>query len=125
MPEFIEPKNWPPNSPDLNPVDYSIWGCLQQLVYREVIQDVDHLKQVLVRCWVEISQGLGDSDIDQWARRVNAVIEAHGGHIEYLLDYLRFNLRYSLQVVHGFCKCLCVTHKLTFTVTQFLSISLK
>ena len=23
-PEFIEPENWPSNSPDLNPVDYSI-----------------------------------------------------------------------------------------------------
>ena len=26
VPEFIEPENWPPNSPDLNPVDYSVWG---------------------------------------------------------------------------------------------------
>ena len=26
VPEFVEPENWPPNSPDLNPVDYSIWG---------------------------------------------------------------------------------------------------
>jgi len=24
-PEFIHPEMWPPNSPDLNPVDYSIW----------------------------------------------------------------------------------------------------
>ena len=27
-PEFIPPEMWPPNSPDLNPVDYSIWGML-------------------------------------------------------------------------------------------------
>jgi len=26
MPEFFEPENWPPNSPDLNPVDYAVWG---------------------------------------------------------------------------------------------------
>jgi len=26
VPEFIEPENWPQNSPDLNPVDYSVWG---------------------------------------------------------------------------------------------------
>ena len=32
VPEFIEPHNWPSNSPDLNPVDYSIWGTLQQRV---------------------------------------------------------------------------------------------
>jgi len=24
-PEFIPPQLWPPNSPDLNPVDYSVW----------------------------------------------------------------------------------------------------
>ena len=42
VPELIEPENWPPNSSDLNPVDYSIWGCLQQLVYREPIRDVEH-----------------------------------------------------------------------------------
>ena len=38
VPELIEPENWPPNSLDLNRVDYSIWGCLQQLVYREPIR---------------------------------------------------------------------------------------
>jgi len=34
VPEFVEPENWPPNSLDLNPVDYSIWETLQQVVYR-------------------------------------------------------------------------------------------
>jgi len=29
---FIEPKIWPANSPDLNPVDYAVWGALQQQV---------------------------------------------------------------------------------------------
>ena len=72
--------------PDLNPVDYSIWGCLQQMVYREPIRDVDHLKQVIIHSWAEISQTLEDSAIDQWSRRVNAVIRAHGGHIKYLFD---------------------------------------
>ena len=31
-PEFSPPEMWPPNSPDLNPVDYSIWGMLQERV---------------------------------------------------------------------------------------------
>ena len=29
-PEFIFPEMWPPNSPDLNPVDYSVLGILQE-----------------------------------------------------------------------------------------------
>jgi len=28
---FIEPQMWPPNSPDLNPVDYAVWGALHSL----------------------------------------------------------------------------------------------
>jgi len=35
--DFIEPDMWPPNSPDLNPVDYAVWGALQQRVPRTKI----------------------------------------------------------------------------------------
>ena len=31
---FIEPDMLPPNSPDLNPVDYAVWGALQQIIYQ-------------------------------------------------------------------------------------------
>src|SRR6218665_2262470 len=42
---FIEPDMWPPNSPDLNPVDYAVWGALQQMVYcRRSFTTVDQLK---------------------------------------------------------------------------------
>src|SRR6218665_103306 len=34
VPDFISPTLWPPNSPDLNPVDCSIWSVLQEKVYR-------------------------------------------------------------------------------------------
>jgi hypothetical protein len=86
VPEFIEPANWPPNSPDLNPVDYSIWGYLQQLVYRQKIQDLDHLKHVIMSSWADINQQFIDGAIDQWSRRIAAVVCAKGGHIEYKFD---------------------------------------
>ena len=31
--QLLEPEKWPANSPDLNPVDYGIWGILEQNVY--------------------------------------------------------------------------------------------
>lgn len=86
VPEFIEPANWPPNSPDLNPVDYSVWGALQQLVYRQRIRDMNHLKAELVRCWEQINQDLIDRAIDQWLKRISMVIRCKGGHIEHSLD---------------------------------------
>ena len=36
------------NSPDLNPVDYQIWGKLQEFVYRSRNHDVDQLKLPLI-----------------------------------------------------------------------------
>jgi len=31
-PDFTGPDLWPPNSPDLNPVDCKVWGVMQQRV---------------------------------------------------------------------------------------------
>ena len=41
VPEFIEPENWPPNSPDLKSCGLFSVGALQQMVYRHKISDID------------------------------------------------------------------------------------
>ena len=56
MPAFISPDLWPPNSPDLNPVDCKIWGIVQQRVYQSRVHDVDQLKQRLLNVWHGIEQ---------------------------------------------------------------------
>jgi len=33
IPDFIPPTLWPPNSLDLNPVEYCVWNVLQERVY--------------------------------------------------------------------------------------------
>ena len=32
-PEFIMKNEWPPQSPDRNPMDYEIWNSLKEKVY--------------------------------------------------------------------------------------------
>ena len=56
VPSFIEPALWPPNSPDLNPVDYAVWGALQQMVYRDRVNSLQDLIEKITRCWDELSQ---------------------------------------------------------------------
>jgi len=51
VPEFTEMENWPSNSP----VDYSMWGELQQMGYRHKISDNDRKKHVLIDCWTQLS----------------------------------------------------------------------
>jgi len=50
---FIEPDMWTPNSPDLNPVDYAVWGALQQMVYqRQRFTTINQLSKAGDRHWV-------------------------------------------------------------------------
>jgi len=46
--DFVGPDLWPPNSPDLNLMDYKVWGVMRQRVYECRKNIVDELKLRLV-----------------------------------------------------------------------------
>jgi len=60
VPAFIAPNLWPPNSPDLNPVDYKVWGTMQDRVYQTKMRDVDDLKRRLIDVWDSLEQSVID-----------------------------------------------------------------
>ena len=97
---FLEPHMCPPNSPDINPMDYAIWGALQQRVYHQrqfkslelslVVENdnsrnktVEELKRAIVTEWQKLSQHFIDNSINDWRRRLEAVIKDISGHIEH------------------------------------------
>jgi len=85
-PDFITPALWPANSPDLDPVNYQIWGKLQERVYRSQIHDVDQLKSHLIEEWEHFHQVVIDEAVRQWRPpRPRACVRAHGGHFEHRL----------------------------------------
>ncbi|GBM37372.1 hypothetical protein AVEN_48145-1 [Araneus ventricosus] len=73
---------WPPRSPDITPLDFSLWGYVKQHVYIERISDINHLKQritviihsvtpdVLTRVWEELDY------------RLDVCRATNGAHIE-------------------------------------------
>jgi len=63
-PEFIAPD--PPNSPGLNPVDCSVWGFMQERVYKTAVRDTADLKQCLIETWSGIPQTVLDEAVDKW-----------------------------------------------------------
>ena len=77
-PPFISPDLWPPNSLDLNPVDYRVWACLQDRVYREHVRDIDELKQRLVEVWSHFSQAIFDEAINEWRKRLRVYVRMKG-----------------------------------------------
>ena len=64
-PDFIPPSLWPPNSPDLNPVDYRVWGMLQERVYKENIRTLDELWQRITDEWERMDQRIIDNAVKQ------------------------------------------------------------
>jgi len=70
-PAFISPDLWPPNSPDLNPVDYKIWGVMQD---QKKVKDVNELRDRLVEVQAGLEQNVIDNAIDQWRRRLRACV---------------------------------------------------
>jgi len=76
---------WPPNSPDLNPVDYAIWGALQEKVYRlRKFTSVEQLKLTIIEEWRNIGQRFIDRSINEWCQRLQEVVHKQGGHIEHV-----------------------------------------
>ena len=57
-PEFIPPQLWPPNSPDVNPVDYSCKKSVQNT-------DLDELRMA----WAKLDNVVIAAAIRQWRRR--------------------------------------------------------
>ena len=66
-PDFIRLQYRPPNIPDLNPVDYTIWSILQERVCCCQILDIDNLKERLIY---------------EWWHRLRSCIREKDGHFE-------------------------------------------
>ena len=84
-PDFISASLWPPNSPDLNPVDYKVWGILQECIYKTRVKDVEELWQRILLEWDRLDQKAVDEAFGQWRARLRVCIDAAGGHSEYKL----------------------------------------
>jgi len=66
---FSAPDLQPSNSPDLNSVDYQIWGVMQDRVCRTPVQDMANLRQCLIDTWNGLSQSIVVGAIDEWCVR--------------------------------------------------------
>ncbi|UYV72962.1 hypothetical protein LAZ67_10001281 [Cordylochernes scorpioides] len=69
VPDFIKANEWPSGSPDLNPLDYSLWAYLEEEMCFKRYHNLDQLKSALVRAMKEIPLEKVPAAIDQWPER--------------------------------------------------------
>ena len=85
--DFISKDQWPPNSPDLNPLDYCVWGLMMALFqkHRPKPSNKAELKVVLQTIWDSLSQESIDKAALSFRKRLLACVRADGGHFEHVL----------------------------------------
>ena len=86
LPESIGKDDWPPQSPDLNPMAYHVWDSLSDKVYegRSTKFTERELKQKIQQCWERIPQGEIRKAIASWKKHVRAVCRENGGSTDHL-----------------------------------------
>lgn len=88
----INTTDWPPYSPDLNPIEHAWWELKKQVqrMFPEVInakgdteEDRAELEEALKAAWLAIPDSFFDSLVESMPARIQACIDAKGWHTKY------------------------------------------
>jgi len=70
-PDFISSQEWTPHSPYLNPLNYSVWDILQELVYEgrhKPFTNLKDLQNFIRNKWHDVDDQTVGKAILQWKR---------------------------------------------------------
>jgi hypothetical protein len=82
LPGFITTLEWPPSSPDLNPLDYCIWGILEEKVNATRHRSLESLKAAIIKEWHDLRMESVRGAINAWPGRLRSTMVKKGGRFE-------------------------------------------
>lgn len=82
LPMFWSKHFWPPNSPDLNPLDYYVWGTLERETNKSSHNTVESLKRAITTAAANMLADEVEHACSRFRKRIEQVIEAKGSWIE-------------------------------------------
>jgi hypothetical protein len=71
---------WPPRSPDLTPLDFSVFGYLKNEVYKRQMNNLNQLMEEITNCCRNINEQMLQNIFEN--KRVRRYSEQNGGHFE-------------------------------------------
>lgn len=78
----IDMLDWPPQSPDINPIE-NLWQIVEQKIVRDNVRTKDQLFDQIKKAWSEVSPDVIRNLIESMPRRLRAVIENKGFATKY------------------------------------------
>lgn len=82
FPCFIDKDHWPPNSPDLNPLDYSIWDELAHQVNWDAVTSKTTLISELKRAVRKVSSDVVFESCSSWTNRLYQLSQRKGSYLK-------------------------------------------
>lgn len=80
--DFTSPNVWPPNSPDLNPMNYFIWGAVEKDTNHCASNTKAQLMDKIKLVFEALQRETVASACSRFRSRIEAVIDANGGYFE-------------------------------------------
>ncbi len=81
FPSFINKDRWPPNSPDLNPLDYSIWDELVNAIDWNKVKSKTTLIQQLKSSVKKVRESVVFESCNTWTNRLYRVSQNDGNYL--------------------------------------------
>ena len=78
------PINWPARSPDITPMDFSIWGFIKDKVYRTTPRDINHLITRIREACNEITPRMLERIQKKVIIKSRHCLQNNGGHFQHL-----------------------------------------
>lgn len=79
---FWSKEFWPPNSPDLNPLDYYVWSVVERVTNKSRHPNVASLRVAIEAAFAEMDRNALHRACERFRPRLEAVVQASGGYIE-------------------------------------------
>lgn len=79
---FWSKEMWPPNSPDLNPLDYFVWGVIERVANHSRHANEPSLKEAIEKAFADLDTQQLKRACSRFRQRIEAVIAAKGSYIE-------------------------------------------
>ena len=80
--------NWPPYSPDLNPLDFFLWDTLKDRIYSDPPGSIEDIKRKVSTEIRNIPVEMLERTIGSFEARLRHVIASNGPHFENLIHLI-------------------------------------